>query len=238
VFYETTYYSVIFINIIYVFKIVFSMKKNFLILFTFFIGVLVLYALKVEAVLPLTGRVIVVDAGHGKEDPGTSYGDIYEKDINLSIALFLEKELGSLGAEVILTRDGDYDLSLPDAKYRKKSDFDNRIKLINESNADLYLSIHLNFLSDSSYYGPQVFYVNENKNLAELIQSSMNEELNGDRKVKKIPSDTYMYNKLKVDGVLIECGFLSNYNERNLLMTDGYQQLVAKSIAKGVVNYF
>jgi len=214
------------------------MKKNFLILFTFFIGVLVLYALKVEAVLPLTGRVIVVDAGHGKEDPGTSYGDIYEKDINLSIALFLEKELGSLGAEVILTRDGDYDLSLPDAKYRKKSDFDNRIKLINESNADLYLSIHLNYLSDSSYYGPQVFYSHDNKDLAELIQNSMNEELSGDRKIKKIPKNTYMYNKLKIDGVLIECGFLSNYNERNLLMTDGYQQKVSHSIALGVVEYF
>ena len=63
------------------------MKKNFYVLFTFFMSVLILYALKVEAVLPLTGRVIVVDAGHGKEDPGTSYGDIYEKDINLAIAL-------------------------------------------------------------------------------------------------------------------------------------------------------
>ena len=214
------------------------MKKNFYVLFTFFMSVLILYALKVEAVLPLTGRVIVVDAGHGKEDPGTSYGDIYEKDINLAIALYLEKELGSLGAEVILTRDGDYDLSLPNANYRKKSDFDNRIKIINESNADLYLSIHLNYLSDSSYYGPQVFYSNDNKDLAELIQNSMNEELIGDRKIKKIPKNTYMYNKLKIDGVLIECGFLSNYNERNLLMTDGYQQKVSHSIALGVVEYF
>lgn len=214
------------------------MKRNFIVIFTFFISVLILYALKVEAVMPLTGRVIIVDAGHGKEDPGTSYGDIYEKDINLKIALHLEKELSSLGAEVILTRDGDYDLSLPDAKYRKKSDFDNRIKLINESNADLYLSIHLNYLSDSSYYGPQVFYTKDNKNLAENIQISMNEELKGTRKIKKIPSDTYMYNKLKIDGVLIECGFLSNYNERNLLMTDGYQQKVSHSISLGVVEYF
>ena len=214
------------------------MKKYFSVLFYFFIGVLVFYSLKVEAIMPLSGKVIVIDPGHGLEDPGTSYGNVLEKDINLSISLLLEKELGSLGAEVILTRDGDYDLSSPNAKYRKKSDFDNRIKLINESNADIYLSIHLNYLSDFSYYGPQVFYGKKNQKLAEDIQKSMNESLNGDRKIKKIPSDTYMYNKLKVPGVLIECGFLSNFKERELLGQEDYQKRVAKSIAKGVLEYF
>lgn len=213
------------------------MKRNFYVLFTFFIGVLILYALKVEAVMPLTGKIIVVDAGHGKEDPGTSYGNIYEKDINLKIALHLEKELGSMGAEVILTRDGDYDLSKPDATYRKKSDFDNRIKIINESNSDLYISIHLNYLSDSKYYGPQVFYSN-NTVLAETVQNTMNKDLNGDRKIKKIPTDTYMYNKLKIEGILIECGFLSNAKERQLLQNDDYQKKVAKSITKGIIEYF
>lgn len=214
------------------------MKKNFYILFAFFIGVLILYSVKVEAVMPLTGRTIVLDAGHGAEDPGTSYGQIYEKDINLKITLLLEKKLGSLGANVILTRDGDYDLSLPNATYRKKSDFDNRIKLINESNADIYISIHLNYLSDSSYSGPQVFYNKENKELAEAIQLSMNKELNGSRKIKKIPQDTYMYSKLNVSGVLIECGFISNAKERSLLSTEDYQIKVANSISLGVVSYF
>jgi len=214
------------------------MKQNFYILFTFFICVLILYALKVEAVLPLTGKTIVIDAGHGAEDPGTNYNKIYEKDINLNIALYLEKELGSLGAEVLLTRDGDYDLSKPDATYRKKSDFDNRIKFINESNADLYISIHLNYLSDSSYYGPQIFYTKDNKDIAENIQNSMNVDLEGDRQIKKIPNDTYMYNKLNISGVLIECGFLSNAKERSLLQTSEYQIKVAKSIAKGIVQYF
>ena len=214
------------------------MKRNFYVLFTFFIGVLILYALKVEAVMPLTNKVIVLDAGHGKEDPGTSYGKIYEKDINLKIVLELEKELGSLGAEVILTRDGDYDLSKPDANYRKKSDFDNRIKVINKSNADMYISIHLNYLSDSRYSGPQVFYRGDNKDLAEIIQKNMNVYLKGDRDIKKIPSDIYMYNKLNISGVLIECGFLSNLKERSLLQTLEYQKLVAKSIAKGILEYF
>jgi len=214
------------------------MKKNFYVLFAFFIGVLTFYALKVEAVLPLTSKKIIIDAGHGAEDPGTSYGKIYEKDINLDIALFLEKELGRLGAEVLLTRDDDYDLSTPHANYRKKSDFDNRIKLINESKADLYISIHLNYLSDSSYYGPQVFYSNDNKELAESIQKSMNEILEGRRKIKKIPSDTYMYNKLNVAGVLIECGFLSNSKERALLQNRDYQNKIAKSIVQGIIAYF
>jgi len=178
------------------------------------------------------------DTCHGKEDPGTSYGKILEKDINLDIAKALEKKLGSLGAIVILTRDGDYDLSSPNATYRKKSDFDNRIKLINESNADLYVSIHLNYLSDSKYSGPQVFYRNDDKMLAETIQNKMNTELKGTRKIKPIPKDTYMYNKLKVNGVLIECGFLSNPNERVLLTKKDYQKKVAKSIADGLILYF
>ena len=214
------------------------MKKYLSVLFTFFLSVLILYALKVEAIMPLTGKTIVIDAGHGFKDPGTSYGKIYEKDINLNIALYLEKELGALGATVILTRDGDYDLSIPNASGRKRSDFNNRIKLINESNANMYLSIHLNYLSDASYYGPQVFYNKDNKKLAEVMQKVMNEELKGNREIKKIPSDTYMYSKLNVPGILIECGFLSNGIERNKLITKEYQQKIAQVIAKGVLAYF
>ena len=214
------------------------MKKYFSVFFIFFLSVLILVSLKVEALLPLTGKTILIDPGHGFLDPGTSYGKIYEKDINLNISLYLQNELGSLGANVILTRDGDYDLANPKASARKRSDFNNRIKLINESDADMYLSIHLNYLSDSTYYGPQVFYNNDNKKLAETIQKVMNNKLQGKREVKKIPNDTYMYSKLKIPGVLIECGFLSNGQERNKLITKDYQKEVAKSIAEGVLEYF
>ncbi len=214
------------------------MKKHFYVIFSFFICVLVLYSLKVEAIMPLTGKTIIIDVGHGLEDSGANVGKIYEKDINLQISLKLEKELGSLGANVILTRDADYDLSAPNARYRKKSDFDNRIKLINNSNADIYLSIHLNYLNDSRYSGPQVFYNNDNKQLAESIQTSLNNFTKKDREVKTIPKDTYMYNKLKVPGVLIECGFLSNAKERSLLTNEEYQREIAASISKGVLAYF
>ncbi len=211
------------------------MKNMFNVLFTFFVCTLVFYAWKVEAILPLSGKVIIIDVGHGAEDVGTSYGKIYEKDINLAISKYLQEELSKEGAIVSLTRDDDYDLSTPRANYRKRSDFDNRIKKINESKANMYVSIHINYLSNSNYKGPQVFYNKENEELAKVIQGTMNKDLKGNREVKKIPSNTYMYNKLNVPGVLIECGFLSNPSERELLINSSYQKKVAESIAKGIV---
>ncbi len=194
---------------------------------------------KVSALMPLSGKIIVIDPGHGGKDPGTTNGNIYEKDINLAISKALEIELSKVGATIILTREDDYDLSTPNARWRKKSDFDNRIKLINSSKANLYLSIHLNYLSDKSYYGPQVFYnKEENKKLANAIQETLNNSLNTNRSIKEIPSKTYMYNKLNIPGVLIECGFLSNYNELNNLIKADYQQKIASLIKDAIIKYF
>jgi len=194
---------------------------------------------EVKAMLPLSGKVIIIDPGHGGADPGTTKDNIYEKDINLAISKYLELELAKVGASVILTRDGDYDLSYPNAKWRKKSDFDNRIKIINSNEADLYISIHLNYLSNSSYSGAQVFYNNDtNKEIAMVIQETINKELNNDREIKKIPSKTYMYDKLTTSGVLIECGFLSNPPELNKLKTSTYQQKIAVVIKDGIINYY
>lgn len=194
---------------------------------------------EVQALLPLSGKIIIVDPGHGGKDPGTTSNNIDESKINLEISKYLEIELTKLGASVILTREGDYDLSSPNAKWRKKSDFDNRINLINNSNANLYLSIHLNYLNDTSYSGPQVFYNNDkNKEIAKYIQEGLNEETKHNREIKKIPSKTYMYSKLSISGVLIECGFLSNYNERELLNNEKYQKKLANIIAKSLINYY
>ncbi len=177
---------------------------------------------------------------HGGVDPGSLVGDIYEKNINLAISKFLEEELSKYGAIVFLTRDGDYDLGSPNAKYRKKSDFDNRIKKMNQSKADYYLSIHLNMLGNSKYFGPQVFYngkKNINQMLAEHIQKYLNERLQTNREVKLIPSTTYMYSKLNIPGVLIECGFLSNSVERSKLITVEYQKELATLIAQALIHY-
>ena len=216
------------------------MKMYFLKVSILFLICLSFFAEKIVfASLPLSGKTIVVDSGHGGLDPGTMYKDVYEKDINLAISLALETELKDLGAEVILIRYGDYDLSKPKSSWRKKSDFDNRIQIINNSNADYYLSIHLNYLEDFSYYGPQVFYnmkSDKNKVMAEQIQSALNQELKTDREVKTIPTSTYMYGRLKTTGVLIECGFLSNPRERGLLLQEEYQKKLAKIIASSVAN--
>lgn len=194
---------------------------------------------EVKAMLPLSGKIIIIDPGHGGADPGTTKDNIYEKDINLAISKYLELELTKVGASVILTRDGDYDLSYPNAKWRKKSDFDNRIKIINNNEANMYLSIHLNYLDNSSYSGAQVFYnYDTNKEIAMVLQETINKELNNDREIKKIPSKTYMYDKLTTSGVLIECGFLSNPGEFNKLKTAAYQQKLATVIKNGIINYY
>ncbi len=186
----------------------------------------------------LVGKVIVLDAGHGGKDRGTSSEDIYESDINLSVVLKLRDELVKQGVEVILTRDGDYDLSSPNVDRRKKSDFDNRIKLINESKADLYISIHMNYLTDSQYYGTQVFYTDGNEKLAKVLQKSFVEDLKSPREEKKLIDSIYMYKQLQVPGVLIECGFLSNSNERSLLNTSEYQDKIVKTIITGLIKYY
>ncbi len=207
-------------------------------LITFVLLTLLLNINPTYANLPLTGKLIIIDPGHGGTDPGTSFEYILEKNLNLAISLELEKEIIQLGGTVILTRDGDYDLATPGAYWRKRSDFDNRINLINNSKADIYLSIHINYLNDSSYSGPQIFYDKENESLANNIQENLNKTLNTSREIKKIPSSTYMYEKIEIPGVLIECGFLSNYNERILLQDSTYQKKIANIIATALSTRF
>lgn len=143
----------------------------------------------------LVGKVIVIDVGHGGKDSGTVYKNIKEKDINLDIALKLKKELIKLGVEVIMTREGDYDLSSPGSLRRKKSDFDNRIKLINESKADMYISLHINYLDNPKYYGGQVFYIDGNQRLANIIQDEFIRQLSSPLKVRNMDDNIYMYKK-------------------------------------------
>ena len=199
---------------------------------------MLLSLLKVNASLPLSGKTIVIDPGHGGKDPGTVSGNIYESEINLKISKYLEEYLVKNGATVILTRDGNYDLSSPKIDGRKRNDFDNRIELINSSKADMYISIHLNYLNNSSYYGPQVFYNKDNEKIAQVIQEYLNKKLNNKREIKKIPKNTYMYSKLKIPGVLIECGFLSNNTEKNKLIKDKYQQKIAQYITEAIIKYY
>ncbi len=208
--------------------------KKFVLFFLIILN-LILYVPTIakEKSMVLDGVVIAIDPGHGSVDKGTSYQNIYEKDINLSISLKLKEELESVGANIILTREGDYDLSTPNATLRKRSDFDNRIKIINESNPTLFISIHQNFYQDSLYSGAQVFYKGDKK-LAEIIQNSLNKK----RDIKAIDNSLYMFNKLNSNGILIECGFLSNANDRKKLVNEKYQREIAVKIKKSIIKYF
>lgn len=190
--------------------------------------------------LELLGKIIYIDAGHGGLDPGTVYKNIYEKDINLQICKKLQTKLESEGAIVYLTRYGDYDLSKNYTGSRKKSDLNNRAKIINESKADLYISIHLNSISSSTWSGAQVFYDDVNKNnynLAMIMQKQLKDDLKTTREVKEITT-MLMNRKIVIPGVLIEAGFLSNPNDRYLLQKSEYQYKIVNSIMKGIIKYF
>jgi len=196
---------------------------------------------KVDAFIkeaPLLGKTIYLDAGHGGKDPGAFYKDIYEEDINLSITLKLRDKLESLGAIVYLTRDGDYDLSTPNAYLRKRSDLGNRASMINSSNVDIYLSLHLNSSENSSWKGAQAFYddINEkNKFIAETFQEYFNKYLNSKRSVKEI-SNLYMYKRITKPGLLLELGFISNPNERYLLNQENYQEKIVNILSECLIE--
>lgn len=189
---------------------------------------------------PLLGKVIYIDPGHGGEDPGAVYKDIYESHINLEISEVLSEILGNMGAIVYMTRYGDYDLSDVYAINRKRSDLSRRSNIINRSECDLFVSIHLNADPSSVWYGAQVFYDDEheeNEKIAKIIQDELARYVKTKRKYTKT-DDMYLHRMVKRPGVLIEVGFLSNPNERYLLQKKWYQERLSRAIASGIVKYF
>ena len=187
----------------------------------------------------LLGKIIYIDPGHGGLDPGAIYKEIKESEINLSISKTLKEELEKYGATVYLTRNGNYDLSENNTQNKKRNDLTARSRLINESNCDMYISIHLNSDSSPAWYGAQVFYTNknaENKKIAEIVQKLLKENLNTKREAKTI-KNTYLYERIKRPGILVEAGFISNPNERYLLNKTEYQQKIANVLTKGIIEY-
>lgn len=217
------------------------MKKKNIIIVMMFLFALVFNIIKADnSNLPLFGKVIYIDPGHGGLDPGALYGGIKEKDINLEISKKLDNGLTKLGAIVYMTRDGDYDLSAIRTNNRKRSDLSRRVNLINKSKCDIFLSIHLNAEDTNSWKGAQVFYddINSsNKKLAMVLQQQLKRDLKTSRKIKKVDK-LYLQKRITVPGVLIEIGFLSNPNERYLLKSNNYQEKVVNSITKGILLYF
>lgn len=210
----------------------------FLFFILFIVGINVIVAKKNK--FELLGKVIYLDPGHGGKDSGAVYKNIYEKNINLEICKKLEEKLISKGATVYLTRYDDYDLSIPNVGNHKRSDLNIRGKMINNSNSDLFISIHLNAESSGIWSGPQVFYNSRNmnnKNIAKIMQNVLNKGLKSDRKYKE-NNKLYLQKKIDIPGVLIEVGFLSNSNDRYLLKNNNYQEKVVDTIYTGIKYYF
>lgn len=187
----------------------------------------------------LLGKVIYLDPGHGGIDSGTTYKNIYEKDINLVLCKKLYQELTNRGAKVYLTRETDKDLSVS-KKHRKRSDLISRAYLINKTKPDMYISIHLNYISNTKWKGLQVFYTNknkENKEIANKITGYMREKTSNVKDPKE-NNTYYMYKNITTPGVLIEVGFLSNPDDRYRLTHEEYQDKLISNLTYSIVKYF
>ena len=189
-----------------------------------------------------TKTVIVVDAGHGGVDGGMAGTDgVDEKDINLSIAWKLRDALKDSGFEVIMTREGNEGLYEEGSSQKKVQDLQNRCKIIAEASPALTVSIHQNSYTDPSVCGPQVFYYStsqEGKRLAGVLQEVLNQALSVDNGRKAKGNDSYYLLK-RSEGVLniVECGFLTNPKEAELLQEEAYQQKVADALCLGIRQY-
>lgn len=189
------------------------------------------------------GFVVVVDAGHGGFDPGkVGNNNVLEKDINLSIALKLKQILEERDIRVIMTRECDKSLATEGARNKKTSDLVNRVEIINSENADLLISIHQNSFTDASASGAQVFYhgmSDSGKEFGELLQEILVADVDPENKrLAKAGSDYYILRKSVCPGVIVECGFLSNPRELELLCEEVYQRKLANAIGKAVCDYF
>lgn len=189
---------------------------------------------------PVKDRVtVVIDPGHGGEDGGAVAPDgTEEADINLAIARRLDVILQFMGEETLLLRDSDISLHDPSAgtiREKKISDIHHRVDTVNGQENAVVISIHQNFFSSSKYHGAQVFYGGNplGKPWAELTRKNLQSCLDPDnkRQVKPVDRSVYLMNHISCPALLVECGFLSNPEERWQLKEPGYQTALAVVVA-------
>lgn len=196
--------------------------------------------------LPVSNKVIVLDAGHGKPDEGAeSSNGTTEAETNLKIALKVQSLLEQSGSTVILTRSDEnaiYDLDKNTLREKKISDIHNRVKIGNESSADIFVSIHLNKIPEQQYYGWQCFYKQNDEQstlLAKSLQENLNEAIQKENKRVAMKLDNvYIIKHVEIPISIVECGFLSNAEEEAQLLDDEYQNKLAWGIYNGIIDYF
>lgn len=194
--------------------------------------------------LPLSGKVILLDPGHGGPDGGAGDNNALEKDIALDISLKLREYLQEQGALVIMTREEDKDLADESTRgysKRKVEDLKKRLDMINQPNIDFFISIHLNSIPSSRWSGAQTFYApqfQENQRAARFVQDEFKRNLENTTREAKPISNVYILKNADKPGILVEVGFLSNPGERENLKKDRYQDKLAASIYYGIMRYY
>ncbi len=219
--------------------------------FTFFICCCIfsdgeLQHIPVAATVTVAKTTIIIDAGHGGFDGGAEAQDgTPEKDINLMIATRLSELLKLHGYEVIMTRTTDTGTEIDSSASiaeRKKSDMNERLRIINENEDAVFVSIHLNKFTTSSANGAQVFYSANHPDsmiLGQSVQQTVRNLLQPDneRTIKKGTKSTYLLYNAKIPAIIVECGFLSNSRELELLKTEEYQSKMAFAVFCGIEEY-
>ena len=190
--------------------------------------------------------LIIIDAGHGGKDGGAVAADgTQEQYINLSIALKMNEYLTDKGYKTLLVRDDDnsiHDESAKTIREQKVSDIRNRLKISEQYDNSIFVSVHQNMFTQSKYHGTQVFYSPNNPEsevLASHIQQSVVSKLQPDntRQIKKCDKSVYLMYNTNAVAVLCECGFLSNNDELAKLKEDNYQKSIAAAICDGIIEY-
>ncbi len=237
-------------------------KRNIL-----FISLLLLFSITVFSIgfavdysKPVTGdneqvpenqvavKTVILDAGHGGEDPGAvgNLSGLREKEVNLNIVMLTKELLEKDNYKVILTRDSDklnYSTDTDNILQKRREDLTTRKEIMDNSGADIVVSIHLNKFAQTKYHGAQVFFPPnspDSQKLANEIQSSIRLNVdNANERVALVKKDPIIILKnLKTTTVVVECGFLSNIDEEKKLGTEDYQKKLAAAIKGGVDNYF
>lgn len=196
--------------------------------------------------IPVTDKTIVLDAGHGLPDQGAeSAKGVTEANINLIITQKVQSLLEQSGCKVILTRsdeNGIYNIESNSIREKKVTDIKNRVKIGNESSAHAFISIHLNKIPQSKYYGWQTFFKpkdEKSEELAKSIQEELNSSIQRENKREALKiSGKYIVEHVEIPITIIECGFLSNPEEEQLLQQDEYQNKLAWGIYNGIMDYF
>lgn len=191
-------------------------------------------------------KCIVIDAGHGFPDGGAiGMNGTIESTLNLKIALAVENILKEKGYSVIMTRSDENSLSENGKTIaeKKHSDMTKRLGIINSADADIFVSIHMNKYTDSRYRGAQVIYspnFTQSETLASLIQNELCKlpENKSKRSHLQAPKTLYLLKNSKIPAVIVECGFLSNFEEEQLLLSEDYRSSISEAIVSGIENYY